>query len=312
MPDTMFRLKAEDGAVLCVRHWPAGPPASAVLVIVHGMGEYGGRYAPFASFMADRGVHAYAVDLRGHGDTAAESGAARGHFADENGWALVVGDVALAVDDARRRHPDLPVFLFGHSMGSLIARSFMHERGGGLAGVIHSAASKPQGLLARLGAALAGREIRRSGPRGESPLLARLLTGNFNRGIPAARTPYDWLSRDAAEVDRYIADERIVKTFTAAFYRDMIGGALEAGRREAMANTPANLPLLFVSGGRDPLGGYGRGVRKTALAYEKAGLRDVTVIVYPEARHELFQECERNRAMLDIWQWMARRCAGRA
>jgi len=307
MPDTMFRLKAEDGAVLCVRHWPAGPPASAVLVIVHGMGEYGGRYAPFASFMADRGVHAYAVDLRGHGDTAAESGAARGHFADENGWALVVGDVALAVDDARRRHPDLPVFLFGHSMGSLIVRTYMHHRGEKLAGAIHSAASKPQGVLARLGAVLAGREIRRAGPRGASPALARLLTGHFNRRIPAARTPFDWLTRDEAEVDRYLADGRIVKSFTAAFYRDMIGGALEAGRKASMAKTPAQLPLLFISGGQDPLGGYGAGVRKTARAYEKAGVRDVTVILYPDARHELFQEKERKQAMLDIWHWMSKR-----
>lgn len=302
----MFELVADDGVRLCVHRW-SGPSPVAVLALVHGMGEYGERYAPFATFLMERGVSVYALDLRGHGRTAEREGALPGHFADGNGWSLVVHDIDRLIDRISGEHPGLPVFLFGHSMGSLIARSYMHRHGDRLSGVIHSAASKPQGLLARFGLMLANREIRRLGPRGHSLRLSALLTGNFNRRVPSVRTPFDWISRDEAEVDRYINDERIVKTFTAAFYRDMIGGALEAGSKAGMAATPKALPQLFVSGGEDPLGGYGAGIAQTKRAYEKAGLRDVTLIVYPEARHELFQERERDAAKRDIWQWMAAR-----
>lgn len=300
----MFELTAEDGVRLGIHRWDGGTKPAAVLAIIHGMGEYAERYAPFASFMADKGVVVYAPDLRGHGTTAETGGTMPGHFADENGWELVIRDVSQLMDHIRREHPDLPLFLFGHSMGSLIARTYMHRFGEGLAGAIHSAASGPQGLLARAGVLIANREIRRVGPRGYSLRLAALLTGNFNRRVPQVRTPFDWITRDAAEVDKYIANTRILKSFTAAFYRDMIGGALEASRSARMAETPKHLPLLFISGGQDPLGGYGAGLAKTKQAYEKAGLRDVTMILYPEARHELFQESERETVMHDIWQWL--------
>jgi alpha-beta hydrolase superfamily lysophospholipase len=303
----MFGLETADGARLAVHRWDGKPAPVAVLAVVHGMGEYGERYAPFARFMADRGVTVYAPDLRGHGRTAESDGAVPGHFADKDGWSLIVGDIGRLIAFIRSEHPGLPVFLFGHSMGSLLSRAFMHRSGCRLAGAIHSAASKPQGALARLGLLLANLEIRRTGPRGYSALLAKLLTGNFNRRISPVRTPFDWLSRDGSEVDNYIADGRIIKSFTAAFYRDMIAGALLAGRKACMAGTPKQLPLLFVSGGQDPLGGYGRGIRKTVRAYGKAGMRDVTLIVYPDARHELFQELERDKTMEDIWRWMSSR-----
>jgi alpha-beta hydrolase superfamily lysophospholipase len=305
----MFELETGDGARLTVHRWDGKPEPVAALAVVHGMGEYGERYAPFARFMADRGITVYAPDLRGHGRTAESEGAVPGHFADEGGWPLVVEDIDRLIDFIRHEHPGLPVFLFGHSMGSLISRAYMHRSGSRLAGAIHSAASKPQGALARLGLLLAGLEIRRTGPRGYSALLAKLLTGNFNRRIRHVRTPFDWLSRDGSEVDKYIADGRIIKSFTAAFYRDMIDGALLAGRKAFMAGTPKSLPLLFVSGEQDPLGGYGRGIRKTVRAYVKAGMRDVTLITYPDARHELFQEMERDKTMDDIWRWMSARIA---
>lgn len=296
-----------DDFPLRIHHWSGKSDAAAVLLIVHGMGEYGERYAPFAQFMAERGVHVYAPDLRGHGGTDGAADTVEGHFADEDGWNMVVRDMSRLIARLRRTHPGLPVFLFGHSMGSLIARCLMHRTGSTLAGVIHSAASGSQRWPARFGKLLARLEMRRLGPRGYSLRLATLLSGNFNRRIPAVRTPFDWLTRDTAEVDKYIADPRIIKSFTAAFYRDMFAGAVEAERPSAMARTPKQLPLLFVSGGQDPLGGYGIGVAKTKRAYEKTGLREVTMMVYPDARHELFQEAERDTVMHDIWQWMSAR-----
>lgn len=289
---------------LHTHHWAATPDASAVLLVVHGMGEYGERYAPFARFMAERGVHVYAPDLPGHGGRGDREDETAGHFADRDGWNLVLGDISRLIVRIRNDHRGVPFFLFGHSMGSLIARCVMHDSGDTLSGVIHSAASGPQGLAARLGKGLARFEMLRLGPRGYSLRLAALLSANFNRRIPSVRTPFDWLTRDAAEVDKYIADPRIIKSFTAAFYRDMFSGALAAEKPGAMAKTPPELPLLFISGGDDPLGLYGSGVARTARAYQKAGVRDVTLKVYPDARHELFQEARCEAVMHDIWLWL--------
>lgn len=301
----MIESFAEDFP-LRTHYWAANQDAVAVLLIVHGMGEYGERYAPFAQYMAARGVHVYAPDLRGHGGDGSEEQPA-GHFADQDGWRLVLRDIDGLMARIRLIHPGLPLFLFGHSMGSLIARCLMHEAGDELAGVVHSAASGPQGLAARVGKELARYEMIRLGPRGYSLRLAALLSANFNRRIPSVRTTFDWLSRDVAEVDKYIADPRIIKSFTAAFYRDMFGGTLAAEKPHAMAKTPAELPLLFISGGEDPLGQYGKGLARTKRAYEKAGVRDVTLKVYPDARHELFQEAERDAVMHDIWVWLQAR-----
>lgn len=301
----MIRLPCSDGTSLHVSRWmPARDSAEGVLLIVHGMGEYGERYAPFADFMAERGFYVYAPDLRGHGQSASMNQQPAGHFADKHGWQTVLEDLHALVQYIRAEHGSLPFFLFGHSMGSLLVRAYTQAYPSACQGVIHSAVSAPMGLIAKLGYLAALVETRLISPRGYSSRMSALLTGKFNHRIASPRTPYDWLSRDDAEVDKYIADSRIIKQFTAAFYRDMIGGAIALNNSHRMKQHPTALPMLFIAGEADPLGNYGKGAKQTQALYQRFGCSNIELQLYPEARHELFQEHNRAEVMSAVWQWM--------
>lgn len=294
-----------DGSRLHLQAWqPAEHRAIGVLLIVHGMGEYGARFTPFAGFMSERGFIVYAPDLRGHGLTAEMNRMPAGHFTDQRGWQTVLDDLHRLMERINEAHPALPLFVFGHSMGSLLVRAYTQTYKAPIQGAIHSAVSGPMGLMAKLGYRISLAEIRFIGLRGYSTRMSSLLTGNFNRRIPDRATPYDWLSRDPSEVERYIRDERIVKAFTAAFYRDMIGGAVALNSLENMRKHPVDLPMLFVSGSADPLGNYGRGAVQTRDRYKQLGALDVELLLYNDARHELFQEVNRHEVMHDIWTWI--------
>ena len=294
-----------DGHRLHVNQWlPEDGRIEGILLIVHGMGEYGERYAPLANWLRIKDIAVYAYDQRGHGATFAANGAPRGHFADRDGWNLVVNDLFHVLQQVKAEHPGIPVFLLGHSMGSLIVRTYLQQYGDLVKGAIHSAASGPMGALAKIGYWLALAEIRLIGLRGYSKRMSRLLTGNFNRAFRPERTLFDWLTRDEREVDAYLASDRITINFTAAFYRDMVGGAIGLNKRANMMRTPKDLPMLFISGSRDPLGDFGTGVTKTKDRYLEAGCKDITLVLYPDARHELLQELNSDEVKRDIWEWI--------
>lgn len=299
-------ISASDDLALYTRRWlPQREPAGAVL-IVHGMGEHGGRYGPFAEALAAAGFAVYAPDLRGHGLTAG-SGERIVHFADERGWELVLNDIQTIVRHLRATHPASPLFLIGHSMGSLLVRRYIQQDGAALQGAVLSATQGDPGFMARIGRLMALAEIRRIGPRIPSKLLRKLLFGNFNRAFRPNRTPFDWLNRDEREVDRYMADPLIARGYTAAFFRDLIEGVIELNRSSNFARTPRTLPLLFVSGGADPLGDFAKGIADTAERYRAIGCTDVAVRVYDEARHEIFHEFGKDQVYRDIIDWMTAR-----
>jgi len=305
----VFEISATDGKALHTRRWLPENEPGIVVLIVHGMGEHGGRYGPFAAELAAAGFAVYAPDLRGHGLTD-QSEERIVHFADQRGWHQVLDDIGCAVRHLRSSHPEASLFLVGHSMGSLLTRSYIQRPARGaerIDGAILSATQGDPGLLAQAGRLLAALETARLGPRGASRLLRKLLFGNFNRVFRPNRTPFDWLNRDRSEVDRYIADPLIAKAYTAAFFRDLIGGVIELNRPSNMARTPRDMPLLFVSGERDPLGGFARGVRKTAERYRALGLTDVTVRIYEGARHEIFHEYCKGQVYSDIIGWLKER-----
>lgn len=298
-------IHTSDGKALPVRRWlPEREPVGMVL-IVHGMGEHGGRYGPFAEALAAAGYAAYAPDLRGHG-TAVEDGERIVHFADREGWKQVLDDIGRAAAHLRDAHPAVPLFFVGHSMGSLLTRSFIQQPDSGaeLHGAVLSATQGDPGFMARIGRLLAVLETKRLGPRRRTTLLRKLLFGGFNRPFRPNRTPFDWLNRDESEVDRYIADPLVAKGYSAAFFRDLIEGVIDLNRPDRMALTPRDLPLLFVSGGRDPLGGFAKGVQQTADRYRALGLTDVTVKIYEGARHEIFHELDKQQVYRDIIDWM--------
>ncbi|KRE62095.1 alpha/beta hydrolase [Nostocoides sp. Soil756] len=302
MQSTTTTVTTADDTSLFTHRWlPDGEP-KGVVQIAHGMAEHSARYARVAEALTAAGYAVYAHDHRGHGRTA--EAADHGYFADRDGWARVVADLRQVTDHARAEHPGLPVFLLGHSMGSFLARSYVIQDSHDLAGLVLSGTAGDPGALGKVGAGVAAVEARLRGRRHTSSLLDKLTFGQYNAAFKPNRTAFDWLSRDEAEVDAYVADPLCGNTFTSGFFADLLGGLAGINDPQQVAGVRRDLPVLLVSGDRDPVGDGGKGPRAVAQAYREAGLTDVTCTLYPEARHELFNETNRDEVLTDVVTWL--------
>ncbi len=299
--DTTTIASPKDSAPLFVRTWlPDGEP-KAVVQAAHGMAEHSGRYERFARALTDAGYAVWMHDHRGHGETSPLPDDT-GYFADEDGWDTVVEDLHAITEAIQEAHPGLPIFYFGHSMGSLLGRDFVTRHGEDLAGAVFSGTTGDQGLLGRVGELVARVESRLRGARARSPLMDTLTFGGYNRQFRPVDTRFDWLSRDPDEVARYLSDPRCGEIFTTSFYADLLGGV---NRLPGLAaRTPTDLPVLLTSGDADPVGGSGKGVRQVGEALAAAGVRDVSVTLYPGGRHEILNELNRDEVTADIIGWL--------
>jgi alpha-beta hydrolase superfamily lysophospholipase len=297
-------LTTSDDTVLHVHRWTPEKPR-AVVVLAHGMVEHAARYAHLAQRLTDAGYAVSAADHRGHGRTVVGGGGPEGlaHLGDEQGFAAVVDDLLVVVEEAHGRHPGLPVVLIGHSMGSFVARAFAARHGDRLAALVLSGTAGDPGLKGFLGERLARLECRLRGPRARSRLMEALILGPYNRPFRPARTGFDWLSRDEAQVDTYVADELSGGHATAGFYRDLVTGTRWVSEPSTAARMPRDLPVLIVSGEVDPVGGA-EAVEEVAALFRGVGLTRVDTQVWPGARHEVFNETNRDEVEDHLVGWL--------
>lgn len=303
MQPSTLTLATPDGTQLHVNRWLPDGPAKAVVQVAHGMAEHSDRYARFAQRLTDAGYAVYASDHRGHGSTV-RSPQDAGYFADQGGWDLVVDDLRLVGDHAREEHPGLPFFLFGHSMGSFLSRSYVTRFGGDLDGLVLSGTAGDPGPLGKVGLGLAALQARLRGRRHVSGLMDQLTFGQYGAAFKPNRTKFDWLSRDEAEVDLYIADERCGNVFTSGFFVDLLGGLGRINSDAEVAKVPKDLPVLIFSGDQDPVGEKGKGPTAVAEQYRRAGLGDVTLRLWPQGRHEMLNETNRDEVMDSVVEWL--------
>ena len=293
----VHELQARDGQRLAWRRWLPDADARATVQIVHGASEHAGRYERLAGELTGRGLAVYALDLRGHGLTAQHTGV--GRFGGP-GAGAVLDDVDALHRTAADEHPGVLRVLLGHSMGSIIALAAAQRDGGDLAGLVLSG---PVGVAPGLAHTVAALDTAVAAGLGDHPMDA---LGAFNQPFEPARTPYDWLSRDESEVDAYIADPLSgdEMPLTHAYAAGVFRLAVESATPQAVAQLPAGLPVLLLSGRRDPVGGEDAG-QVTALA---TLLRDrglpVEQHVYPDARHEVFNEVNRAEVVADLVTWL--------
>ncbi|MBB3674584.1 alpha/beta fold hydrolase [Modestobacter versicolor] len=296
MPGERHVIESVGGVHVTYRRWLPGGDARATVQVVHGASEHSGRYDRLAAALTARGLAVYAMDLRGHGRTA--EGTGTGRFG-APGVSGVLDDVRALHLVAAEQHPGVPRLLVGHSMGSVIALAAAEQDGGDLAGLVLSG---PLGVDPDLVDTVSALEAALAAGRGDQPLDA---LGAFNASFEPARTPYDWLSRDEAEVDAYLADPLSGDDMplTHAYAAGVFGLNVRATSPEGVAELPAGLPVLLLSGQRDPVGGVDAG-QVTALA---GLLRDrglpVEQHVYPDARHEVFNETNRDEVVADLLRW---------
>jgi alpha-beta hydrolase superfamily lysophospholipase len=274
-----------------------------VVQIAHGMAEHSERYARFAQRLTEAGYAVYAGDHRGHGSTAREARDA-GYFADRDGFDTVVEDLHLLGEHARAEHPGLPFVLFGHSMGSFLSRAYAIRYGAQLDGLILSGTAGSPGVVGQVGQALARAQARVRGRRHPSGLMNTLTFGQYGAAFKPNRTKFDWLSRDEAEVDKYVADELCGNVFTAGFFADLLGGLIRINRDAEVAKIPKDLPVYVAAGSLDPVGAKGNGPQQVVDQLSRLGVRDVTLRLWTGARHEILNETNRDEVMDDFVAWL--------
>jgi alpha-beta hydrolase superfamily lysophospholipase len=310
----------DDGTRLFLRRWEpdTGEKPRAVVHIVHGMTEHSLRYDRFARQLCERGFEVWAADQRGHGKTADPQvndpgkGGLLGHNADQDGFFRVAADVGALTKTIRKTWPETPLFILGHSWGSFITQAYIETAGpseANLAGCILSGTRGPGGLMVTLGAPLMALIAALRGCRTGSRLAHILADGPYNKPFRPNRTAFDWLSRDEAEVDAYVADPLCGNLSSAGFYRDMIGGLARIHTPKALENIPRDLPIYVVCGGSDPVGAMGASPTALVNAYRSLGVKDLELAVYPSARHELLNETNREEAAGNILSWLERHVA---
>ncbi|MGE6740707.1 alpha/beta hydrolase [Allorhizobium pseudoryzae] len=299
---TPSRLLSPTGATLSLRHEPAEGEAKAILQICHGLGEHAGRYQPFAAFMAARGFAVYAHDHRGHGLTTAPD-AVQGRFAQADGVDTVIADVKAVTDYAIAAHPGLPVLLFGHSMGGLIAlnTALSHPRIYSALAVWNS--NFAVGFLGRVAEVVLKTERALKGSDVPSAILPRLTFDTWGRSMPNYKSQADWLSRDRAEVEAYEADPLCGFDISVSMWLDVFALTFRGTEPILLSRLKKDMPIHLVGGGQDPATDGAKATAWLSHRLASAGFSQVTKRIYPEMRHETLNEIGREAAMAEFADW---------
>lgn len=289
----------QDGTLIFVRCWYPKQRAIGHIHILHGMSEHSGRYVPFAESLVEEGYSVSTHDHRGHGKTAELNNAPFGFFAPRDGFELVVEDVEAVVQAIGVTEP---FTLFGHSMGSFVARRYAQRFSHRLTRLILCGTGAVTPLhytgryVARLFAAVQGDDVK-------SPLLNGMSFKSFNKKFRPTRSDFDWLAASDEAVDRFIDDPYCGFVSTTRFFADLSDGIVRISKKQELTKTP-NIPILLISGLDDPLGQRGKGIYKLARQFNAAGLTHVQVYLAENMRHELLNEKNRAHTIAQIKRWL--------
>lgn len=282
---------------------PGTENPKAVIQIVHGMAEYIDRYDDFARYLVGRGFVVCAEDHVGHGDSA-NGPEDYGHMPLKGGKNVVVGDVHTLHSMVARAFPGVPYVLYGHSMGSFIARSYIARYGDELDACVLSGTGNVPANLSKMGNSLARFIASIKGERYRSKLIDNMGAGAYGKKIENARTPLDWLSTDPEVVDAYIADDKCGFMFTVGGYATLLDLTAEVVTPECAERVPKNLPIFLVAGDGDPVGDMGEGVKAAAELLRGAGVQTVDCKIYSGMRHEIHNEKGKEQVYDDIATWI--------
>lgn len=294
---------AGGGSKKLVLHEPQGRPR-AVIQIAHGMAEYYARYYPLAEALAKAGFVTAGYDHLGHGpDTQRER---LGYFADEKGWQKVLDDMHTAHELLAKRYPGCPMILLGHSMGSFLSREYLLQHGDGLDALVLSGTGWMAPPLVNAMVFLSSAVCAFGGKKKPSLFLHKIAFAANNKPFRPNRTSFDWGTGDPEQVDLYVNDPLCGFMFTAGAMRDLAGGLKRLTRLERLQGIRnKQLPILFISGELDPVGGKkAEGPKTVAAQYRQAGLRNITMQLYPQGRHEMFNEVNREEVRANLIRWI--------
>ena len=291
------------GKIHYCKWMPEGQP-KAVLQILHGIAEHVERYDDFANYLTSQGYLVVAEDHMGHGGSIGEN-TVRGYF--YGGWFAAVDDSMRLMKDTMAEYPDVPYILFGHSMGSFMARTILakYPDSGISAAIICGTGWQPTFALPALSKVIDAMG-KKAGEEAPNEQLDKMIFGGYTKGIENVRTPKDWLTRDSKIVDAYIADPLCGFVASSGLLRDMMLGIHYIQQPKHIHNMKKHLPVFFIAGDKDPVGANGKGVKQAEQAFKKAGMVNVALKLYPDCRHEILNELNKQEVYEDITGWIAK------
>lgn len=299
-----IKIKQKDGYITKLTYLSSPKRPKASILILHGMAEHQKRYNLFAQYLVNHGFDVFLYDHRGHGTDKKLSDL--GFFSYNRGYQLVVDDAISVSQYIEHNNRSNKFFLFGHSMGSLIARNVIQTYDK-YNGVILCGTAYPSKLQLRAGLLITSIVKKIKGPKYISPFLKNLILGGSKYTKLADRTAYDWLTRSHSVAGTYIHDPYCGYICTASLYNDLLKITANAASKKLISMTKPELPMYIISGEKDPVGGYSKDVRKLLIKYKKLGFTNVDYKLYPDCRHELLNELNSDEIYSDINSWLSKR-----
>lgn len=307
MKDEFYFPSKDGNTEIHTIEWKPEGEVKAVLQMAHGMVEYIDRYDEFAGYLCERGIYVVGNDHLGHGKSV-QSKSEYGYFHKKNGNACLLADMHTLRNRTMKKYPNVPYFMLGHSMGSILMRQYIQMYGNGLAGtILLGVVSTRKRVETNAGRMLCKGIALAKGGHYRSKLVDKLVTGSFNKKFKPVLTRADWVTSDITQREKYVNDPLCSFVFTVNAYYHMFSGLQQISKKESAFMIPKNLPILLAAGSDDPVGNFGKGVRRIYECYKKAGIEDVTMRLYAGDRHELLNETDRQQVYVDLYEWMRSR-----
>lgn len=298
-----YRSASDLADIFAEGYFPAETvETKAIVQIAHGMAEHHERYEDFIAFLNDNGYAVFINDHLGHGKSCDDK-EKLGYFGRHSGYINLVEDMKKLTDIAKEECPGLPLILFGHSMGSMLARIYAERYKGEIKAAVFCGTSGPN-PAASVGVLVAELIMKIKGEYYRSPLINNLAFGSYNKKIENPKTPFDWLTSDEKIVDEYINDPLCGFLFTTCGYKDLFNLTSACNEPDWYTSTPLDLPIYLISGDQDPVGAYGKGIKE---AYERliaSKHTNVKMDLIKNGRHEILNEIDKNDTYNKILSWM--------
>lgn len=302
-----FQLKSKAGPIHCTLWLPKDEPRG-VVQIIHGVAEYAARYDDFARFLTDRGFAVVGNDHPGHGHSVS-SKHGLGYL--NGGWMGTVRVIHSLYSKMRAEYPDVPYFMLGHSMGSFLLRTYLFTYHTDLTGAIISGTGWMPRAALQAGKLVCKEEAARLGESSTSDLLQSVIFGGFNKKFAPNRTNYDWICSNEVVVDAYARDRLCNWKPSIQLCTQMVEGLIMIENKDNLSRMQKNLPVFFFSGQLDPVGNMGNGTLQAVHAFQRAGMKDVLVELYPYMRHECLNETGKEKVYGDVFSWMEQKLRDR-
>ena len=311
MKSTTFTFKDQDGVEIFVYKWAPDSAPKAAVQISHGLAEHAKRYGRLAEALCKEGYICYADDHRGHGRTAGDLTEAtlkdRAGVLGPNGWRGVVNEIYELSKIIKKENPKIPLFLIGHSWGSFLSQDYIQEWGNELKGCVLSGTNGEIGkLVLKLGKMIANKELKKLGQTAPSEKMHELSFKTYNSDWKdeEGATGFEWLSRDKEEVKKYVDDPWCGFVSPATLWLEFFKGFEKIWDEENEKKIPKNLPIYIIAGTECPVGNKTKGIKPLIKRYKAYGIKDLTNKFYEGARHEIFNETNREEVFKDVINWL--------